>query len=203
MCLDAIQAAWVIVAELFLSGFGLFEGVIGGAHQRAGFDVFEAHRSPRTLNSANSSGWTKRTIGRCSRVGCKYWPSVRMCVPCAARFFHGGENFVAFSSPRPSINPVFVGTSGCACLARAQQFERALVDRAFAHLAIEARHGFHVVIQHVGPRRQHSVERVPIAAKIGDQHFHFAAGDAFANLFDRARENVRRRRRADRRDSRK
>ncbi len=47
------------------------------------------------------------------------------------------------------------------------------------------------MIQHVGLRRQNDVERIPIAAKIGNQHFDFASGDAIANFFDGARENVR------------
>ena len=85
--------------------------------------------------------------------------------------------------------PVLVGMPRGHFAGAPQQFERALVHRAFAHLAIEARHGFHVVIEHVGPRGHHGFERGPIAAKIRDQHFHPAAGNALANLRDGAREN--------------
>ena len=87
--------------------------------------------------------------------------------------------------------PVFVGISGASCLRAAQQFERALVDRALAHLAIEPRHRFHIVIQHVGPRRDHRFQRRPVAAKIRNQHFDLAVRHALANRGNRARENRR------------
>ena len=78
---------------------------------------------------------------------------------------------------------------GMSLLGAAEKFKRALVERAFAHLAIQARHGFRVVIQHVGAHGEDGVERVPIAAKIGDQDFDFAAGNAAANFLDGAGEN--------------
>ena len=111
-----------------------------------------------------------------------------MCVPCAAISSMAARTSSRVS-PRPSIIPVFVGRPGAISPGAAQKLERALVDRAFADAAVEARHGFHVVIQHVGARCHHRFERGPVAAKIGDEDFHFAAGDAFANLRDRAREN--------------
>ena len=69
-------------------------------------------------------------------------------------------------------------------LGAAQQFQGTLVDSTFAHLAVEARDGFCVVIQHIGPRRKNYIQRVPIAAKIRDEDFHFAAGHAAPNFFE-------------------
>jgi len=48
----------------------------------------------------------------------------------------------------------------------AQQFERPLVDGAFADLAVEARDRFGVVIKDVGLGGQNDTERIPVAAKI-------------------------------------
>ena len=52
-----------------------------------------------------------------------------------------------------------------------QHVERLLVIGLRAHAAVEARHGLHVVIEHVRTRIQHARHRIEIAAKIGRQHF--------------------------------
>jgi len=71
----------------------------------------------------------------------------------------------------------------------AEQFEGTLVDGAFAHLAIETRHGFGVVVEDVGLYGEDGVERVPLAAKIGNENFNFAARNAAANFRDGAGED--------------
>src|SRR5713226_6264668 len=73
----------------------------------------------------------------------------------------------------------------------AQQLQRSLVRRTFAHLAIKARHRFCVVIEDIRPRPEHDSQGVPITAKIGNQNFDFAARHAAANFFDGPRENMR------------
>src|SRR3974390_578807 len=75
-------------------------------------------------------------------------------------------------------------------LGAAEQFEGTFVERTFADLAVEAGDGFGVVIQNVGLDLKNGVERVPIAAKVGNQDFYFAAGNAFANLLDGASEDA-------------
>src|SRR5579862_4415764 len=103
-------------------------------------------------------------------------------------FFHGGEYLVArFAEAEHHAG--FCGQAWRHFTCAAQELKRALVDGAFADAAVEARHGFHVVIQHVGARRHHRFQRGPVAAKIWDEHFHPAAGDAFANLRDGVGEN--------------
>src|SRR5256885_12716086 len=73
----------------------------------------------------------------------------------------------------------------------AQKLERTFVPRAFADLAIETRHRFGIVIENVGPDGEDGVQGLPVAAEIGDQHFHFAARNAAPDLFDGARKDVR------------
>ena len=76
-------------------------------------------------------------------------------------------------------------------LGAAQQLERALVDGALAHLAVEPRHRLGIVVEHVGARGEHDLQGVPVAAKIGDQHFDLAGRNAPANLLDGAGEDMR------------
>jgi len=71
----------------------------------------------------------------------------------------------------------------------AEQFERAFVDGAFAHLAIETWHGFGIVVEDVGLYGEDGVERVPVATKIWDKNFNFAARNAAANFRDGAGED--------------
>src|ERR1700674_1282128 len=73
----------------------------------------------------------------------------------------------------------------------AEQLERALVNRTLAHLAIKAGHGFGVVVENIRAHGENDVQGVPVTAKIGNQNFHFAAGDTATNLFDGAGEDVR------------
>src|SRR5580704_2170780 len=75
-------------------------------------------------------------------------------------------------------------------LGAAQELERSFVDGTFARLAVEARDGFGVVIEDIGLGGQDYTERIPVAAKIGDQDFDFAARDPAADLFDGSREDV-------------
>ena len=72
-----------------------------------------------------------------------------------------------------------------------QQFERPLVHRASAHLAIEPRHGLGVVVKHVGLGGDHGFQRRPNTAEVRDQHFDLAARHSLPDLGDRARENGR------------
>ncbi len=119
-----------------------------------------------------------------------YWPKCQDVRSLRGDFFHCLEHFLArlaepqhHSRLRRHIRRHFARPP--------QQFERALVHCAFAHLAVEPRHRLHIVVQHVGPCRHHRAQRRPVTAKIRYQHFHFAIGNALANLGDRARENRR------------
>ena len=71
-----------------------------------------------------------------------------------------GENFLAFSS----------------------SVERALVTRAGAHHAIKPRHSFGVVVENVGLRLEHDLQRFFQPLKIRDQDFDPAIRNQLANL---------------------
>src|SRR5207237_4448434 len=71
-----------------------------------------------------------------------------------------------------------------------QQLQRPLIDRTFAHLAVEPRYGLGVVVEHIWSRYKNYIESVPVATEIRDQDFHLAARHSIANLLDGACENV-------------
>ena len=90
-------------------------------------------------------------------------------------FLHRWQHFVAFLRPgRASGRSWWEGPE--AFPGAAQQFERTLVDCALANFAIEARNGFRVVVEHVRAGGDYGFESLPVAAKIGDENFDFAAG---------------------------
>jgi hypothetical protein len=106
----------------------------------------------------------------------------------SSQILHGGEDFVFFFA-QAEHQTGFRGHVGVGFLGAAKEFKRALVDGTFADLAIEARNGFGVVIQNVRLDGQNLAKSVPVAAKIGDEHFYFAAGNAIANFLDGAGED--------------
>ena len=83
----------------------------------------------------------------------------------------------------------FGGDIGMSLFGALEKFEGTLVEGAFADLAVEAGNGFGIVIEHVGLYCEDCVERVPVAAKIGNEDFDFAAGNAAANFGDGAGED--------------
>src|SRR5229473_5413844 len=103
---------------------------------------------------------------------------------------HGGEDFVLFFS-KTEHQTSFGRNFRMRFLGMAEQFERALIHRALADLPVEARHGFGVVVENIRAHSKNDVQRVPITAKIRNEHFDFAAWNAAANLFDGARKDVR------------
>ena len=69
---------------------------------------------------------------------------------------HGSEDFVLFF-PQPEHQTGLGRNFRMYLLGTAQQFERALIHRAFADLAIEARHGFGVVVENIRARGKNDV----------------------------------------------
>ena len=61
---------------------------------------------------------------------------------------HRREDFVFFFA-KTQHQACFCGDVGVSCFGAAEKFERTLVERAFAYLAIEARDGFGVVVQNI------------------------------------------------------
>ena len=67
--------------------------------------------------------------------------------------------------------------AGLSRFTRRQQFERpAILALAAAHLAIEPRHGFGVVVEHFGRGLDDPLDRARLAEEIGRQHFDDRAG---------------------------
>src|SRR6266446_33228 len=104
------------------------------------------------------------------------------------QILHGGQHF-GFFFAEAEHQPGFGRDVRVSLFGAMEKFQRTLVESAFAYLAVKAGHGFGVVIQHVGANGENAVQRVPVAAKIGDQDFDFASGNAAADFFDCTRKN--------------
>ena len=74
------------------------------------------------------------------------------------------------SSPSPTMMPDLVNIAGIELLDPLQQPDRGEVARARPHREIFRRHGFEIVVEHVGPRRDHGLDRAVLAQEIGRQH---------------------------------
>ena len=81
-----------------------------------------------------------------------------------------------------------------------EQLQRARIAAARARHAVQPRHRFGVVIQHVRPRVEHGLQRPLVALEIGNQHFDPAVGQARACLADGLGEDRRAAVRRGRRD---
>ncbi len=87
------------------------------------------------------------------------------------------------SIPRPSVSRRLA--------ARGEQCERPIVAALRAHAAVKLRHGFGVVIEHIGLRVEHGVERGFIALKVRDQNLDAARRVERAHGANRRREVMR------------
>ena len=66
--------------------------------------------------------------------------------------------------------PDLVNIAGIELLHPGQQAQRGEVARAGPHRRIEPRHGFEIVVEHVGPRGDHGLDRALLAQEIRRQH---------------------------------
>lgn len=169
-------------------GFLLSEGVVGGANQRPGLDVFDAHGFAEALEFGELVGMHVALNGQVLGRGLHVLTEGEDVRALRGDVLHGGENFFARFA-KTEHHPGFGGDAGRHISRATEQFEGALIHGALADLAIEPRDSFHVVIQDVGLGGHHGLESVPIAAKIGDQDFDFASWDARANFRDGARKD--------------
>lgn len=148
-----------------VGGFGLLEGVIGRADERAGFDVFEAHGFAADLEFGELAGMNVADDGQMIARGLEILAERQNVGSLRGEILQRGENFFFFFA-EAKHQARFGGNVRMRLFCAAEQFERTLVERAFADLAIEAGNGFGVVIQHVGLGGKNDVERDPITAKI-------------------------------------
>ena len=129
-------------------------------------------------------------MGRWSREGRRYWPMVRMSQSARGEvaedfeqlggLFAQADHHAGFGEP---FGPQLFGV--------AQQFEGALVARAGADDAIEARHRLGVVVEHLGAGFDDDADGLAVALEVGDEHLDAAAGSLAANLFDDHGEGAR------------
>ena len=126
--------------------------------------------SPSSRSLSNTSGRTYSTTGRFSRDGRRYWPIVTMSTRASRRRSRRSATSSG-RSPSPSMKPDFVVMRRVEILHRRQQRQRAIQARAPAHVAVQPRHRFDVVVEDVGLRRHDRFDRRAPAAKIGRQDF--------------------------------
>ena len=89
------------------------------------------------------------------------------------------------------MTPDLVTPVGPQLFGVAQQLEGALVARAGADDAIEARDRFGVVVEHLGAGLDDDADGFAVALEVGDEDFDAAAGGLAANLFDDQGEGAR------------
>ena len=91
---------------------GLPVGVIRRAHQRADGRVPESHRVRLALERRRTRpGARTAAPADGPAVGCRYWPIVSMSMSCA-RMSRIAARISSSVSPRPTISPDLVGSSG-------------------------------------------------------------------------------------------
>src|SRR5208283_2209426 len=83
------------------------------------------------------------------------------------------------------------GKGGIKVPGPAQKFQRTPIYRLRPYAGIEARNGFHVMVQYIGAGCNDSPERFRITLKIGNQHLDEDAGDLSSKTFYRLREEAR------------
>ncbi len=71
---------------------------------------------------------------------------------------------------------------GAIAFCELEHAQRLLVIGLWAHAAVEAAHGFHIVIEDVGGGIEHARDGVEIAAKIRREHFDLGSGKRGADL---------------------
>ena len=150
----------------------------GRIRRGAGPSLRRGLSTPRTRRDAPSG-----STGRCFAVGWRYWPSVRMSQPIETRS-SSTASISCSSSPRPSIMPVLrdealllgdlqqLRASGCTSPAGGRRLYRRGTD-SMLWLRMS---GFCV---------EHELQRVPVAAEVGDEHLDARAGRLQADLADR------------------
>ncbi len=84
--------------------------------------------------------------------------------------------------------PDLVNIVGIDLLHPLQQADRGEVARARPHREIFRRHGLEIVVEHVGPRRDHRLDRAVLAQEVGRQHLDRGRRAARADGADHRRE---------------
>ena len=168
----------------------MFERVIRRTHERPCFDVFETHGFAEDFEFGELVGVNVADDGEMVAGGLEVLAQREDVRALRGEILEGVENFLLFFA-EAEHEAGLGGDIGMRLLGAAEEFERTLVQRALADLAVKARNGFGVVIENVRPGGKDGVEGVPISSKIGNEHFDFAAGDAAANFFDGTGKDVR------------
>ena len=148
---------------------------------------------PKRACSANSSGVTHRSTGRCCALGRRYWPIVSRSQSAVAEVAHGLRHLVgALAHPEDQVRLGHLCRSQA--LRDAQHVDRAVVAERGTDAAVQPAHGLQVVREHVGLGRDHGRDVGLAALEVGGEDL-----DADARGRRRARPGWRRPRCARRR----
>src|SRR5579872_2905135 len=153
--------------------------MIGAADERTGLDVTEAQFVTGAPKISELCGRNIAHDGEMARRGAEVLSESKDGNVVGAQISHDGENFVG-SLAEAEHQSGFGGNRGRYGVGAGQHFERAFVTRAQADLAIEARHGFGVVIQDVGAGVHDDSHGIWTALKIGDEDFDPTTRNALA-----------------------
>ena len=82
------------------------------------------------------------------------------------------------------MSPDFTVPSGFDPLGPGEQGERPTVAGRGADVALQPQHRLGVVVEHLGFRRHHRLERRPVTLEVGDQHLDRTAGHPVADPLD-------------------
>src|SRR5580704_2464348 len=167
---------------------GLLVRVIAGAHQRSGLDVAEAE--------------AQRLLPQLAEFLRRVEPGYGQVVARGAEILTHGKNVnAAATEVAEHLNQFFRGFAeshhhsalrhhaGRELLGIFQQREAAFVTGSGAHRAVKTRHGFGVVIENVGPRLEHNLQRFFESLKVRNQHLDAAIRNQLANLANGLGEN--------------
>ena len=164
-------------------------GVVAGPGEGRGLDVADAHRLADPLELVellgrhptghrHVVGGRPQVLARASRCRCR----------CRARSASAPATSSSVS-PMPRIRPLLVVRP--ARLGPGQHGQAAGVVGRRAHGPLQAGHGLHVVVQHVGPGVEDGVEGVARPLAVGDQDLdggpRLAAADGADGLGERCR----------------
>ena len=169
-------------ALLRAGGFFLFEGVVGGANQGAGFDVLEAHFFAEVFEFGELVGMQEAVDGKMFRRRLQVLAESKDVGLVRCDVAEGLLDLVRFLAE--AEHDAGFGREAAA-LGVAQDAARAVVARLDAHRPLQALHRLDVVVEDVGLGVEHGVDIRGPALEVGDEDLDRGRRVAPANRPDR------------------